>query len=203
MATIFVDYEGMSKKASKIRAYGQEMNELLISVYRSVAELRSVWTGRRYNSVVNKINSLNETLNSIMKLVVNKIPNNLEKMAKNYATAENQGSRVTTPSNTSPRVIPQINLHSDSRLKCLTEQVTPIQKEISENLKKVCSKMENIEATYNAILWESKAATTFNSAFTKIKNDIITSLKDIDSQIQKLIVQAQEDIEISERKNFI
>ena len=62
--------------------------------------------------------------------------------------------------------------------------------------------MDKIELAYKKLEWDSKASETFKIKFTKLKNSIISSLDDINTQFTELMQQTQRDIENAEKANI-
>ena len=63
--------------------------------------------------------------------------------------------------------------------------------------------MSKIESIYAKITWESEAAEAFRAKFTALKNEIITSFENINTQFKKLMEQAEQDIENAEKANTV
>ena len=195
-----VDYESMPLQAKEMRAYGKQLNAEVKKAYTSVAEMHDSWYGKRYNELIKSVNNLVPQLNKIITLVVKEIPYALEVIANNYSQAD-RGANATVVSNEEPDKILHLTLSNDVGMKFITSNVAAIQKSVSVNLTNAKDQMNKIEVVYKKIQWQSDASEAFKIKFTKLKNDIITSFDDINTQFTKLMQQTQQDIENAENAN--
>ena len=197
-----VDYEAMPAQAREMRGYGKQLNTEMTKAYSSVAEMHTAWYGKRYNELVKAFNNMIPQLNEMLQLVVTEIPYALETIANNYSQAD-KGQNVTTASNEGPKKITNLTVSNDVGMKFLTSTVATAQNNISTNFKNAKDQMNKIEAAYGKIRWQSEAAETFKTKFSKLKNNIVASFEDIDSQFTKLMQQTQQDVENAEKANNV
>ena len=197
-----VDYEAMPGQAKEMRGYGKQLNGEITKVYASIEELHNSWYGKRYNELVKAFNNMIPQLNELLTLVVTDVPYALETIANNYSLAD-RGMKVTTVSDEGPNKITNRTITNDVGMKFLEEKVLEVQTSISSNFKNAKDLMIRIESVYAKITWQSEAAETFKAQFTKLKNDIVASFENINTQFVKLMQQTQQDIQNAENANTV
>ena len=197
-----VDYEAMPGQAREMRGYGKQLNTEMTKAYKSVADMHNAWYGKRYNELVKAFNNIIPQINEMLALVVTDIPYALETIANNYSQAD-RGQNVTTASNEAPKKITTLTVSEDVGMKFITSTVSAAQNSISTNFKNAKDQMNRIESTYGKVKWQSEASEAFKSKFTKLKNDIVASFEDINTQFTKLMQQTQQDVENAEKANTV
>lgn len=197
-----VDYEAMPGQANEMRGYGKQLNGEMTKVYTSVAEMHNSWYGKRYNELVKSFNNMIPQINEMLTLVVRDVPYALETIANNYSQAD-RGTNVTAANNEGPNKITNVTITNDVGMKFITSNVTDIQKNISTNFNNSKDLMNKIESVYNKINWQSEASEAFKIKFTKLKNDMVASFENINTQFTRLMQQTQQDIENTEKANNV
>lgn len=197
-----VDYKDLASKAKQIRAQAQDLNKELLSAYQHIIDMHKSWYGKRYNDLAKDFNNLAPSINEVLKLTVREIPFALETVANNYSTV-NEGSKATSAQQTSEKKMTTVPQPNDIGMRFLTQEVTQIKKLVEDNFKKSVAKMNTIESIYNKITWRSEAADAFRLRFTKLKKQITEDLGKINAQFGKLMQQALDDIQTTEKKNTV
>ena len=197
-----VDYEAMPKQAKQMRSYGQQLNTQMTNAYKSIEKMHNYWYGKRYNELVKQFNNLTTQINEMLTLVVTDIPYALETVANNYSQAD-RGTNATAAQKTSPKKITNLTIHNDVGMKFVTSNVESVQKSVSTNFKNAKDQMNKIQAEYTKIKWQSEASEAFKSKFNKLKQNIISSFENIESQFTKLMTQTKNDIEKTEKANTV
>jgi len=197
-----VDYEAIPAKAKEMREHGKELNGEMTKAYATIAEMHSVWFGDRYNELVKAFNNMIPSLNEMLTLVVTEFPFALETIANNYSQAD-RGQNVTVASNEGPNKLSEIAITEDVGMKFLTADVQNAQGEVSTNFVNARDLMDKIETVYSTIAWKSEASDAFKSKFTKLKNSIVTSFEETNTQFKKLMDQTQQDVENAEKANTV
>lgn len=197
-----VDYEAMPKQAKQMRSYGQQLNTQMTNAYKSIENMHNSWYGKRYNELVKQFNNLTTQINEMLTLVVTDIPYALETVANNYSQAD-RGTNATAAQKISPKKITNLTIHNDVGMKFVTSNVESVQKSVSTNFKNAKDQMNKIQAEYTKIKWQSEASEAFKSKFNKLKQNIISSFENIESQFTKLMTQTKNDIEKTEKANTV
>ncbi len=197
-----VNYEAMPVQAQQMRRLGQELNEEVIKAYKSIGDMHTEWYGKRYNELVKVFNNIIPILNDLLDLVVGEIPFAIETVANNYSQAD-RGYKVTSAANVAPNRVQNIALSNDVGMKFVSSSVETTRTTVSNNFINATTKMNNIETEYNKIEWESEAAEAFRTKFRKLKDDIVTSFENIDSEFKRLMNQAIADIQMAEKSNTV
>jgi len=197
-----VDYEAMPGQAREMRGYGKQLNNEMTKAYSSVAEMHNSWYGKRYNELVKIFNNLVPQLNEMLTLVVTEIPYALETIANNYSQAD-RGTNVTNANNEGPNKLTNLTISNDVGMKFLTSNVSTAQKSISANFNNAKELMNKIQVAYGKIQWQSEASEAFKNKFTKLKNDIVASFENINTQFTKLMKETEQDIESAEKANKV
>ena len=197
-----VDYEAMPKQAKQMRSYGQQLNTQMTNAYKSIENMHNSWYGKRYNELVKQFNNLTTQINEMLTLVVTDIPYALETVANNYSQAD-RGINATAAQKTSPKKITNLTIKNDVGMKFVTSNVESVQKSVSTNFKNAKDQMNKIQAEYTKIKWQSEASEAFKSKFNKLKQNIISSFENIESQFTKLMTQTKNDIEKTEKANTV
>ena len=96
-----------------------------------------------------------------------------------------------------------LTIHNDVGMKFVTSNVESVQKSVSTNFKNAKDQMNKIQAEYTKIKWQSEASEAFKSKFNKLKQNIISSFENIESQFTKLMTQTKNDIEKTEKANTV
>ncbi len=197
-----VDYMAIPGQAAQIRSEGQALNREISNAYKEITQMHSSWYGKRYNELVKAFNSMIPQLNEMLVLVVGEIPFALEKVANNYSQAD-QGTNAGSATNTAPLKVADIPISSDVGMRFLTENVTNVKTNVSNNFKNAKSKMNSIESIYGKITWQSEAADTFRQKFTTLKNNIVSSFESIETKFTQLMQQALTDVQSAESSNTV
>lgn len=197
-----VDYEQMAKQATQMRRNGVSFNTELSNAYRSIADMHSVWYGKRYNELVKAFNEMTTSINEMLNLVVSEIPFTLETIANNYSQAD-KGSNVTSASKEAPKKVANLSISNEVGMKFITESVNSTQTNVSNNFTKAKELMNTIESDYGKIKWQSEASEAFKAKFRKLKNEIVTAFENINKDFTKLMNQTKEDIQAAESANTL
>lgn len=195
------DYQGIQRTAENIRTMGEDLNREIAKAYQSVAEMHSSWYGIRYNTLVKDFNNLIPQINRMLELVVVQIPNTLDQIAQNYSRMDTQPLSAKTRSTL--QKISDLSISNDVGMRFLTGEVSEIQTKVSNNFKNSTNKMNEIESACGSMNWRSEAATAFTNEFKRIKNQISTEFENINTQFVKLMNQAIEDMEATEKANTV
>ena len=197
-----VDYQAMPGQANEMRGHGKLLNSEMTKAYASIAQMHEVWYGIRYNELVNSFNGMIPSINDMLTLVVKDVPSTLETVANNYSMADT-GANVVAVNSEGPNKITDLTISNDVGMKFLTNEVSQIQSSVSNNFNVAKSEMERIEQSYSKIVWQSEAADAFRNRFIELKNNIVTSFENIESQFKKLMDQTQQDIQKAENANTV
>ena len=197
-----VDYQAMPGQANEMRGHGKLLNSEMTKAYASISQMHEVWYGIRYNELVNSFNGMIPSINDMLTLVVKDLPCTLETVANNYAIAD-IGTNITAVNSDGPNKITDLTMPNDVGMKFLTNEVSQIQSSVSNNFNVAKSEMERIEQSYSKIVWQSEAADAFRNRFIELKNNIVTSFENIESQFKKLMDQTQQDIQKAENANTV
>lgn len=197
-----VDYEAIPALARQVRTHAEALNAELVNAYTSVAEMHNVWYGIRYNTLVNAFNNMNAEINELLNLVVRDIPYTLETIANNYALAD-KNTKITSAVQTTPKKVAILPVSNDVGMRFLTNEVTAVKSKVASHFERAKEKMELIESVYKKISWQSGAAESFKAKFTKLKNNIVASFENIETQFSKLMTQTLEDIQRTENANTV
>ena len=197
-----VDYAGMPAHITQMRRIAGELNEELVKAYKSVADMHSIWYGKRYNDLVKAFNEIIPSLNELTDLVVGQIPYALEIIANNYSNLDKLPN-VTTPVRELPRKIPNIPVINDVGMKYISGEVPLLRQNIIANFHNAKEKMNNLEKEYSSIVWDTDASKRFKEEFTKTKNSIVSSFEKIETQFAQLMAETEQDVEKTENANKV
>ncbi len=197
-----VDYNDIPKRTAQMKMLGRELNTEFVTAYRSVEELHESWYGIRYNDLLKSFNNLIPAITEMLELVIGQVPFTLETIANNYAQADT-GSRIVNAAQESINKIIDLKMQNDVGMRFVTIKVQEVQKSISNNFKNAKEKMNQIEAEYRKITWQSEAAEAFKARFQQLKSEITTSLDNIESDFTKLMNQTVDDIQRAEKANTV
>lgn len=197
MDKIKVDYISMASKAKQIREYGKDFNMEISNVYKNISAMHNVWYGKRYNVLVNEFNSIVNSLNQLLKIVINKIPGTLEKIANNYSQADND-LNTTTVVYESSKPINNITVFNDVGMKFITSEVDIIQQKVIANLRNAKDKINKIETICKSITWQSESGNIFKSKVGRLKVDVVNVCNELNNEFTNLMNQAKEDIQRAE-----
>ncbi len=195
------DYQGIQRTAENIRSMGEGLNAELSKAYHSVAEMHNSWYGKRYNTLVQDFNNLIPQINQMLNLVVVEIPNTLDKIAQNYSKMDTEPLAAKTRNTL--KKISNLSISNDIGMRFLTGEVSEIQTKVSNNFKNSISKMNEIESQCMSMKWTSEAADAFINTFKRMKNQISSEFENINAQFSKLMKQALEDMENTEKANTV
>ena len=197
-----VDYEAIPRQAMSMRTHGKELNNEIFAAYQSIEEMHKSWYGKRYNSLVEELNKIIPNLNELLELVVDDLPFTLETVANNYALADT-GSGVARAAKETPKKLSNLSSSSEIGMKFVTTEVEAIQQTVSRNFENAKGKMDEIQAEYAKISWQSEAADAFKARFQKLKTEIVRSFEELKSQFTTLMNQTKDDIQRTESANTI
>lgn len=197
-----VDYKDLKEKAVSMRKYGKEFNEALISAYKKVETMHKYWYGKRYTDLVVVFNNMTADINTMSKLVVQEIPQSLEKIASNYSVADT-GEKISVVNDTATK-ISNLDTHSgDVGMKFLSSEVTTLNNKTADLFEKAKKEMSNIEKVFNKVTWKSEANDAFKAQFNTLKTNITSALDNAKEVSKTLMTQATTDIESAESANTI
>ncbi len=197
-----VDYEAMPNQAKQMRQYAIELNNEFKTAYSYIGDMHNSWYGVRYNELVRDFNNLAPQVNKLLNLVVTEIPFALETIANNYSQAD-RGQNATTAEETTPNRIEDLPIINDVGMRFITEDVANTQRAVTEKFESVKELMNKIEAEYGKVQWQSEASDSFKARFTQLKNEIMSSIENINIQFTKLMNQTKQDIETTEKSNTV
>lgn len=197
-----VDYEAIPRQAMSMRTHGKELNNEIFAAYQSIEEMHKSWYGKRYNSLVEEFNKIIPNLNELLELVVDELPFTLETVANNYALADT-GSGVARAAKETPKKLSNLSFSGEIGMKFVTTEVEAIQQTVSRNFENAKGKMDEIQAEYAKISWQSEAADAFKARFQKLKTEIVRSFEELKSQFTTLMNQTKDDIQRTESANTI
>lgn len=197
-----VDYKRMPLQANEMRGEARLLNREINEAYESIKNMHQVWYGIRYNELTESFNDMIPAINELLTLVVTQIPYTLETIANNYSQADS-GQKVVSPIEESPSRIEMLLKTNDVGMKFLTAEVNEVKQNVAIKFENAKESMSKIESIYAKIVWESEAAEAFRAKFTTLKNEIIASFENINTQFKKLMEQAEQDIENAEKANTV
>lgn len=198
----YVDYQDLAVKAKDIRNHAKELNELFTKIYQEIMTMHQAWYGKRYNELAKNFNELAPSINEMLKLTYGEIPFALETIANNFSQADT-GSNTTSAQQTEERKMPNVPTPNDVGMRFMESQVRESKNKVTTGFKNANEKMSAIESTYNRISWKSESAEAFRAKFTTLKNQITKEIDELNSQFDKLMEQAMEDLRITEQKNTV
>ena len=199
---MYVDYEAMPNQAKQMREYAIQLNSEFKTVYSNIGDMHNSWYGIRYNELVKDFNNLIPQVNKLLDLVVTEIPFTLETIANNYSQAD-RGQNATSAEQTAVNKVENLPIINDVGMRFITEQVANTQNTVTEKFEAIKELMNRIESEYAKVQWQSEASDSFKARFTQLKNEIMSSLDNINSQFTKLMNETQQDIERTEKANTV
>ncbi len=197
-----VDYEALPGQARQMRQTGKQLNAELKKAYESIGTMHNSWYGKRYNELVMEFNNMIPQINQILELVVGEIPFTLETVANNYSQAD-KDSKVTHAIKEAPNKITNLATPNDVGMRFVTEDVVAIQRSVSNNFQNAKDQMNNIDAQYKKIAWQSEASEAFKEVFNNLRTNIVTSFDNINSSFTRLMNQTKQDIQNTENANTV
>ena len=198
----YVDYKDLAIKAKDIRNHAKELNEQFTKIYQEIITMHQAWYGKRYNELAKDFNELAPTVNEMLKLTYGEIPFALETIANNFSQADT-GSNTTSAQETPETKMPNVPSPNDVGMRFMEVQVRDTKTKVVAGFKASNEKIKEIESTYNKISWKSESSEAFRAKFTKLKNEITKEIDQINTQFDKLMEQAMEDLRITEQKNTV
>lgn len=197
-----VDYLDLPKKARDMRQKGQKLNSEMTNAYKLIDDMHKDWYGKRYNSLLTEFNNLTPQINEMLKLVVTDIPFAIETVANNYSQAD-RGQNAGSAQQTSCKKISNIATKNDTGMKFITSSVENTKKQVETKFKNAKTAMNEINSIFSKVNWNSEAATAFKTKFSKLKQNIDTSLDNILHSFTTLMQQAANDIASAEKANTV
>lgn len=197
-----VDYEAIPAQAKQMRAVGEQLNREFAKIYSDLGELHNAWYGKRYNELVLAFNNIIPQVNEILTLVEAEIPFALETVANNYAQAD-KGQNVTTAVKEPIRRLNNVTVPNDVGMKFITETVTAMKNSILNSFRNAKEQMNQFNAQFEKVQWQSEAANAFKAQFSKLKNEVVASFDNIETQFAKLMSQTLQDIQATESANTV
>lgn len=197
-----VDYNDLAIKAKDIRNHAKELNEQFTKIYQEIIDMHQAWYGKRYNELAKDFNELAPAVNEMLKITYGDIPFALETVANNFSQADT-GSNATSAQLTQEAKMPNVPTPSDVGMRFMEVQVKETKTKVVQGFRTANEKMKEIENTYNKVTWVSESAEAFRAKFTKLKEQIIKEIDEINAQYDKLMEQTIEDIRVTEQKNTV
>ena len=201
MKEIEVDCDNLNSVANQISSCGENINTSISDMCEKINNLHNYWQGERYNSFVQDFNSVVIGLNNILEMYVQKLPNILKRVAYNYKQADKQnGMAPSRDSNI--KIVAQITVNKDEKMKFITSKVSIIQSEISKSLSKVKDKINSISRLCKSVSWESDTSKTFKNQIKKVNNQAIFTIEMVQNKLDNAINQAKADVESAENASM-
>lgn len=202
MANIMeVNYQEIPGKANQIQQLGEQLNSEVTTAWNNVNDLRGTWHGTRYNVLISYFNKATDSINAILRMVIDEIPTALGTVAMNYAKADGQSVASVGAGN-----ITAIQTLADSDTSTMAYQssaAAAVQSQVNTNFSNAEKCMNDIETTFASITWESEAKRAFQERFSSLKAQIIDELNEINKQFTALMQASQADIEGAETANTV
>lgn len=188
--------------AAKIRAFGQQLNSEFKTAYNNIDTMRADWYGQRYNDLIGSFNSLTQTINDMLTLVVTDVPFNLETVANNYSNWD-KGSNACNAQQTPIEKIQSIGESTATGIRFIFASVSSTQAQVSANFDKAKGFMDSIDTVLKSIVWESDSAKVFKEKFATMKQNINESIAEIKDAFVKSISKTSEEMQAAEKANTL
>lgn len=190
MEPIGIDKKSTPKYVAQMREKGIELNRQFTNIYEDMENMKNVWTGKEYNGLMEEFNKMNDEIDKILDLVVNKIPYSLEEITQIYANAD--GDSTVTPQSTAITNMKTLGNTNPDRLFIDDGAVESIKGETINKLNQAKDQMEQIQSLYNQIDWEGSSANSYRSMFTTLKGQIVESFENIKASFTQFMNEALE-----------
>lgn len=198
-----VDYMSIPAKTDRMRGVGRELNEKMQSMYDKIRNLHDFWYGERYNRLVEGFNKIRPSINNIVTLIYTELPASLDTIANNYSKLDrNVGIRTLSEEKAKEIAVLQI-IDDAGKFRYLSDKVADVKQEVEANINKSIDLIDEFDNVYRTIDWESDAATVYNSVFTNLKEEVVTSLNNLKKDFTELMTQAEQDAKLIENTNTV
>ena len=179
------DPQSMKSSAETISNDALNLNHALNAIYRSVEEMGKIWHGGNYNELVQNFNAMRGGLDTVVRNLINIIPNNIKDITNNYARALNVPMiqvEIQSPQ-------PIMELATVGGLPTFdSTQVSQRRDEIATNFNASEDILSDIKNKCNSINWQSSsAAETYKRNVSSLLDKTSSSFEDIRKQLTQVL----------------
>ena len=198
-----VDYKSFPDIIRQIRVDAHDINLEIKEAFIAMNQCHSVWTGDRYNTMVEKFNGIVDDVNKILVLIVRDIPFTLETIYNNYEdhNTDTKKGVVTTPVSIIPLEVP-----GEEPLSILGNDesvVQPYINRVTNSFDTSTKKLEKIQNYINNLEWQGTARTELVTSLASLKNKITISFESISDSFKKLVEESVDAILRAESSNNV
>lgn len=198
------DYEEFPQIAKDMRNIGEELNQSIVKVYKTLSNLRLNWYGIYYDRTVKAFSEpdLLEMINKSVEIAYKTFPDLLVRAANNYSGFDRDAAVGTEGNPNVIKVVP-IEVTNERRLRFVEAEVSNAQIEIEKEFNEAIGYMEAIKNAFDRVQWESGAATIFKELFLNNKIEITRKFEDLKTCMTDNIKQAREAAGVTESNNTL
>lgn len=200
-----VDYNSMPSLAANLREKGQDIKNEFTKAYNEIEELKENWYGVRYDELVTQFNNQRTGIKNVLDLIINQIPNALERVANNYAKVDT-GATITSEGSEQATDITEISKSATENFRYHSEPVSAVRANVETCFNNVLTNMNAYASIYGNFVaegWQSEAAEAFLSKLITEKDNIDDSVNSLLESFSKLMQDASEEVSAAESANTV
>ncbi|MBR3117110.1 MAG: hypothetical protein IKF36_04475 [Bacilli bacterium] len=194
------NYEDIISSAENIRNDAKNLNLEFTNSFKNIADMHNNWHGEFYKKIATKFADIVQPINTILDVVVEKMPYNIEAAGKNYKGADT-GDSSSIKEETAEHVGLEIPTDKPGDFYIDFSAVDAIRKKVIESLGNAKNNISNINNTVAGLDWEGDAAEKNKSDFSTSKDKITTSIEDINSTFESIVLEGVKRFEEAESSN--
>lgn len=199
--SIRAKYTDIPGIATEMSNEGGEISKLLSDSFRVVDELKSTWTGIRYNTVVSEFNAIIPNINELEDLMITEIPTALGQVAKNYASVDGGSAPAVSEAAKVPTA--EITNADAEVLNFDSAAAEDTLSTVKGNFSSIQNSLEQYKSQYNSLDWESPAAENFRSRFEALSSNLQQSFENLCATFERSMTEAKEDMLRADEANNI
>lgn len=199
-----VDYKKLPGYASEMRKEGVNLNTQLTNAYTKMGTMSKDWYGVRYDALVDECNKIVPQINEMLNLVIDTIPFTLQTIANNYAKVD--GGSTAAATNQKAKNITNVKKSGKTTMRFVEASVSSDKSNIFGDFRNAQDKMTAIEQIFNSKIknaWKSDASNQYAKKFATLKNEVSTSISNIQKSFDQLMQQALDDMKKTEQANTV
>ena len=196
------DYRQFPTFAKDMRDKGIEIKRKCLDIRRNFAEeLHKCWRGNLYNDLITIFNEMIPEFESIMKLLIETIPEQIEIVANNYSVTD-AGERATTVGGEIAGKIDPIPIVQEV-LSFDQVDAETIRKIIISDFSTISGFISQYLAIFHSMPWESDAQAKFNADINAKKDSLDRLTSQMQNAFAQYMQQASDALANAERHNTI
>lgn len=193
----------LTQLKSKINAYekaNQKLYEDYLDVYNSMEKLRTYWTGKRINMLLENFNTYNKDMFAGVQYFTDTVYNVLDEVYNQYSKMET-GKPANVTRSRGMGTMDKIALTDANKIKFDLTKVTSLSKTIQSKLSSVSTDLKNIVDDLDGISAYSDSLKTISNNYKTTASNLKKTMDKLKGEMTSALEKAIQDVKSTESYN--